>query len=86
MYWAQFKDNVSHMCVAGTVVATWYLTKEVAGSSPFNDKYFITENIKEKLHSHNQAPVTELDLELKLIKSYVDLGNFLPIDAEFYVT
>ena len=31
----QFKDPVSHMCLAGTVVASWYLTQEVAGSSPF---------------------------------------------------
>ena len=31
----QFKDPVSHMCLAGTVVASWSLTQEVAGSSPF---------------------------------------------------
>ena len=36
MNWAQFKDPVSHMCLAGTVVACWSLTQEVAGSSPFN--------------------------------------------------
>ena len=35
MNWAQFKDPVSHMCLAGTVVASWSLTQEVAGSSPF---------------------------------------------------
>ena len=43
MNWAQFKDPVSHMCLAGTVVAIWSLTQEVAGSSPFYDKYFVTE-------------------------------------------
>ena len=57
---AQFKDPVSHMCLAGTVVASWSLTEEVAewqGLEPFqcNDKYFVTEfsefseNIQEKL-------------------------------------
>ena len=41
---AQFKDPVSHMCLAGTVVASWSLTQEVAGSSPFTVmKYFVTE-------------------------------------------
>ena len=40
MNWAQFKAPVSHMCLAGAVVASWFLTQEVAGSSPFNDKHF----------------------------------------------
>ena len=31
----QLKDPVSHMCLAGAVVASWSLTQEVAGSSPF---------------------------------------------------
>ena len=35
MNWAQFKDPVSHMCLAGGVVASWSLTQEVAGLSPF---------------------------------------------------
>ena len=34
MNWAQFKDLVSHMCLAGAVVASWYQTQMVAGSSP----------------------------------------------------
>ena len=33
----QFKDPVSHMCLAGTVVAPWSLAQEVAGLSPFKD-------------------------------------------------
>ena len=40
MNWAQFKDTVPHMYLAGTVVASWSLTQEVAGSSPFNGMYF----------------------------------------------
>ena len=43
MNWIQFKDPVSHMCLAGAVVASWSLTQEVAGSSPFNDKDFFIE-------------------------------------------
>ena len=31
----QFKDPVHHMCLAGTVIATWSLTQEMAGSNPF---------------------------------------------------
>ena len=35
MNWSQFEDPVFNMCLAGTVVASWSLTQEVAGSSPF---------------------------------------------------
>ena len=31
----QFKDPVSHMCPPGAVIASWSLTQDVAGSSPF---------------------------------------------------
>ena len=43
MIWAQFKDPVSHMCLAGAAEASRSLGKEGAGSSPFNDKFFVTE-------------------------------------------
>ena len=39
MNWAQFKDPVSHMCLAGTVVACWPLTQEVAGWQEFESFY-----------------------------------------------
>ena len=32
---SQLKDPVSHMCLAGTVIAYWSLTQEVAGLNPF---------------------------------------------------
>ena len=35
MHWAQFIDPVSHMCLAGAVVASQTVTEEMAGSSPF---------------------------------------------------
>ena len=45
MNWAQFKDPVSHMCLAGSVVASWSITQEVAGLSPFTvmTNIFVTE-------------------------------------------
>ena len=39
MNWAQFKNPVCHMCLAGAVVASWSLTQEMAGSNPI----FVTE-------------------------------------------
>ena len=38
---AQFKDPVSHVCLAGAVVASLSLTLKVTSSNPFNEKYFI---------------------------------------------
>ena len=35
MNWVHFKDPLSHMCRAGTVVASWSPTQEVAGSNTF---------------------------------------------------
>ena len=45
MNWAQFKDPASHLCLAGAVVASWSLTQDVAGSSPFTvmTNIFVTE-------------------------------------------
>ena len=45
MNWSQFKDPVSHMCLASAVAASWSLTQEVAGSSPFTvmTNIFVTE-------------------------------------------
>ena len=41
MNWAQFKDPVSHMCLAGAVVACWFVAQEVVGSNiHFLQKYF----------------------------------------------
>ena len=46
MNWAQFKDPISHMCLAGTVVACWSLTQGVAGSSPCNVINFSLNSVK----------------------------------------
>ena len=54
MYWSKVKDSVSHMCLAGAVVASWCLAPEVAGSSPFTVMTHIfaefSENIQRKLN------------------------------------
>ena len=38
MNWGQFKDPVSHVCIADAVATSWSLTLEAAGSNPFDDK------------------------------------------------
>ena len=35
MNWAQFKDPFWHKCLAGAVVACWFVTQEVAGSNTY---------------------------------------------------
>ena len=35
MNWVQFKDTVSHTCLAGTVVTSCSFIQEMAGSNPF---------------------------------------------------
>ena len=39
---AQFKYPVSHMCLAGTVVAPWSLTQQMAAPSPFTLMTYIS--------------------------------------------
>ena len=47
MNWAQFKDPVSHMFLAGAVVASWSLAQEAASgrleSFSCNDIFFVNE-------------------------------------------
>ena len=35
MNWDECKDPVSHVCIAGDVVASWSLSQSLTGSSPF---------------------------------------------------
>ena len=50
MNWSHFKYLVSHMCLAGAVVASWSLTQEDGRFKPFycNDKYFCHWKLLEK--------------------------------------
>ena len=47
MNWSQFKDlsHMSQMCLAGTVVASWSLRREMADLNPFTimTNIFVTE-------------------------------------------
>ena len=45
MHGAQFKDLVSHMCLANTAVVSWYFTLEVVGSSPFTISNILSMNL-----------------------------------------
>ena len=61
MNWGQFKDPVSHLCVAGAVVPSWSLTLVAAGSNLFDDKF--NENIWRKLklpHRRNYPWIWEV--------------------------
>ena len=44
MNWGQFKDPVSHICLAGAVVVSWSLTQGVADwNGLLKTKIFVTE-------------------------------------------
>ena len=45
MNWAQFKDPVSHLCLAGVALTCWSLTQKEAGSNAFAvmTNIFVTE-------------------------------------------
>ena len=42
------------MCLAGVVVVSYSLTQEVAGSSPFNDKYFLSLNLENSVKTFRE--------------------------------
>ena len=77
MNWTQFKNPVSHMCLAGAVLASWPLIQEEAGSSPFTvmTNIVVTEfsetfrnnsNLK-----HNKVSVISISSYFLLITVYV---------------
>ena len=58
----QFKDPVSHMCHAGTVVASWSLTQKMTGLNPFNNRYFKSLNTANPTFTSRTNPVVSKDL------------------------
>ena len=40
MNWGQLKDPLCYLCLAGVVIASWFLTKEVAGRNTLVAKIF----------------------------------------------
>ena len=63
MNFAQFKVSVFHVCLTGVVVTYWSFTQEVAGSSPFNDKY----SGKTPLYTGDKAHKTRGHIKYSLI-------------------
>ena len=42
------------MCLAGVVVVSYSLTQEVAGSSPFNEKYVLSLNFENSVKTFRE--------------------------------
>ena len=57
MNWSQFKDPVSHTCLAGAILVSWSLTREVAGSNPFTvmTNIFVIEFMKTLRENSNDC-------------------------------
>ena len=77
MNWAQFKNPVYHMCLAGAVVASWPLIQEEAGLSPFTVRtnIFVTEfgeTYRENSNlKHNKVNVISVSSYFLLMTVYV---------------
>ena len=67
---AQFKDPVFHMCLAGAVVASWSLTQELAGSSPFTvmENIFVTEFTEFSEQFRENSNRSRVEVQLKKLK------------------
>ena len=75
MNWAQYKDPFSYMCLAGTVVAPWSLTQEVAGLNPFNDKYLLLMNSLNSVKTFRNNSIVWIQSRLVQAKSDGDNIN-----------
>ena len=64
MNWSRFKDPVSHMCLAGSVVASWFSTQETAGLNPFTVSSYFCDCIQFASFS---CPVINAERYLHLI-------------------
>ena len=79
MNWAQFKDPASHICLTGSVVASWSLTQKVAGSSPLNFKYFLSLNLPNSVKS-STGRFLFLHLQLKIF-SVSNINDYLSMSS-----
>ena len=64
MNWAQFKDPVSHMCLASAMIASVSLKLEAAGSKPFNDRYgeMVISNCKRRICTLGHKVVSSIHI------------------------
>ena len=60
MNWAQFKDPLCYLCLAGAVTAIWSLTQEVAGSSPFFSHWIQWKHLGTRMHSSRMHTIRSL--------------------------
>ena len=70
-HWAQFKDPVSHMCLAGAVVASWSLTQEVACSNNVFKMFSHLGKTQMSNHTHTWSQVTDRIFKLTLIDALI---------------
>ena len=58
MNWAQFKDTVSHMCLSGAVVASWFqpftVMTNILPVQAFRKKYNISLHFQYKITKSNE--------------------------------
>ena len=62
MNWVQFKDPISHMCLAGAVVACQFLTQEVAGWQVrvlLMTIFFVTEFVEYSEKHLGKTPIND---------------------------
>ena len=85
MNWIQFKDPVSSVCLAGTVVVYWSLTQEMASSSPFTviTNIFVTEFVLNLLNSVKHLGKTNLSVILDYLHNKI--LDTPPLDPIFLI-
>ena len=54
MNWGQIKDHVSHICLAGVVLASWSLAQEMKGLNSFVVIIVITNNFVTEFRKFNE--------------------------------
>ena len=102
MNWAQFKDPVSHMCLAAAAVACWSLAQEVAGwqvwvlllyrsgtvnSKSFVNKYFLQNKWKYELTVHfKHEMIGKHFTEVELRINRVRINRVRPVMTNIFVT
>ena len=75
---ASFKDPVSHMCLAGAMVASWSLTQEMAGSNPFTvmTNIFVTE-FTEISETFRKISIDKVKQTITMQRRYYSMRKFV---------
>ena len=68
MNWARFKDPICFLCLAGTVVASWPLKQQMAGSNNlFKIQYFFSLNLANSVKTYKKNSIVS-DQDLILVR------------------